>query len=290
MTMEYLLPCECGQKITVAAGQAGQDVTCQCGKTSHVPPLRKLAELDRVVKTETGNRNWSSAQRVAFVTIASIAVVLMTSLAYLVAGSSSTGPAAALLLERGYRGKLQGTLDEPYFPSGRPIPFKEMKNIKPLTRTLWSRPDVEADFVAYRESLRGEDPKAAGQLKGIMVIVKTERCQQRFRSCATATAALEKQSSSLLKHFRIYGAWIESNPDHRGSDWKEWEQQVIHEYDFKLGPGPKIWIFFPGQEKKYEADAKQLDLYLDPFEKRKGKTPMLEQFLVETLADAGVTR
>ena len=128
-----------------------------------------------------------------------------------------------------------------------------------------------------------KDPRAAQQLKGIIVIVKTERCHQTFRSCATATAALEKQSTALLKHFRIYGAWIETNPDHRGDIWKKWEQQVIHEYDFKLGPGPKICVFFPGLENRYEADGKRLDLYIHPFVKLNGKTPLLEEFLQKAL-------
>ena len=131
----------------------------------------------------------------------------------------------------------------------------------------------------HREDLRKSNPRAARQLKGVLVMVKTERCCQLFRSCATATAALEKQSTALPKNFRIYGAWIETNPEHRGSTWKEWELKVIRECDFKLGPGPKICVFFPGRERIYEADAKKLDLYFDPFKRSKGKTALLEGFL-----------
>ena len=286
MTTEYLLPCECGREICIIAGQAGQDITCQCGQTFEVPPLRKLAQLDRVVKTKAATPAWGPAKRVGFVMSAIAAAVSMTVLVYLAAGDSSIGPTAAIRLEREYRGKMQGTVEEPYFPGGRPIPFKEMTNIEPLTQTLWLQTDVEANFVALRETLRGQDPQAARQLKGVMVIVKTERCQQIFRSCATTTAALEKQSTVLLKNFKIYGAWIEMNPDHRGSAWKKWEQKVIREYDFKLGPGPKICVFFPGREKRYEADAKKLDLYIGPFEKLNGKTPLLEKFLERALEDA----
>ena len=67
MTTEYLLPCECGREICIVAGQAGQDITCQCGQTFEVPPLRKLAQLDRVVKTKAATPAWGPAKRVGFV-------------------------------------------------------------------------------------------------------------------------------------------------------------------------------------------------------------------------------
>jgi len=285
MAAQYLLQCECGQKIPVNVGQVGQSVTCGCGKTFYAPTMQGLTQLERLENAEVEGTApaWNLLQRIAFVVSATIAMVSLTVVAYWAASYSSTGPAAAIRFEREYRGDMRGTFEEPYFPSGRPIPFKETTNIKPLTRNLWSQADVKVDFVAYRDTLRSTDPKSAQQLKGAIVIVKTERCHQVFRACATATAALEKHSTALLKHFRIYGAWIEINPDHRRSAWKEWEQQVIREYDFKLGPGPKICVLFPGIEKRYEADAKKLDLYIDPFERLNGKTPLLERFLKRAL-------
>ena len=285
MPADYLVPCECGKEIRVVAGQAGQSMTCDCGRTLYVPTMRGLARLERVARTdaEPGTSAWNLAQRTAFVVGAVIAMVSLIALAFLVVHDASTGPAAAIRFEREFRGEMTGTFDQPHFPNGRPIPFDQTTNITPLTKTLWSQIDVKADFSAYRNNLQAKDPKAAEQLKGALVIVKTERCHQTFRSCATATAALEKQSTVLLKHFRIYGAWIETNPAHRGSDWKKWEQQVIREYDFKLGPGPKICIVFPGREIRFEADGKKLDLYLDPFEKLNGFTPLLETFLQRAL-------
>ena len=38
--------------------------------------------------------------------------------------------------------------------------------------------------------------------------------------------------------------------------------------------------------KSHEADAKTLDLYIGPFEKLNGKTPLLEEFLERALKDA----
>ena len=42
---KYLLPCECGQGVPVDASQAGQLVTCPCGKQLEVPTLRGIREL-----------------------------------------------------------------------------------------------------------------------------------------------------------------------------------------------------------------------------------------------------
>ena len=286
MSTEYFLPCECGQEIRIMAGQAGQEVSCHCGRTIRVPTLRGLVRLKQVVKSSSSAPAWSPIRPVVvFFGAVAAGILIVIVWTFLATTDSSHGPAAALCLEREYRGEMQGSLEEMLFPDGKPIPFNKMTNIKPLTQRLWSRADVEADFVRYREDLRKSNSRAARQLKGMLVVVKTERCYQLFRSCATATAALEKQSTALLKHFRIYGAWIETNPEHRGSTWKEWELKVIREYDFKLGPGPKICVFFPGRERIYEADAKKLDLYFEPFERSQGKTALLEEFLQNALED-----
>jgi hypothetical protein len=46
MTLHYLLPCSCGQKVRVANSQAGGQVACACGKSLSVPTLRGLRELE----------------------------------------------------------------------------------------------------------------------------------------------------------------------------------------------------------------------------------------------------
>ena len=51
MTTTYLLACSCGEKLPVAAPQAGQTVTCPCGQVLEVPTIRRLAKLQRVEET-----------------------------------------------------------------------------------------------------------------------------------------------------------------------------------------------------------------------------------------------
>jgi hypothetical protein len=46
MSQQYLLPCSCGQKVRVANAQAGEQVTCVCGKSLSVPTLRGLRQLE----------------------------------------------------------------------------------------------------------------------------------------------------------------------------------------------------------------------------------------------------
>ena len=46
MKTVYLLPCSCGNKVRVDAGQAGAKVPCTCGKQLTVPTFRGLRELE----------------------------------------------------------------------------------------------------------------------------------------------------------------------------------------------------------------------------------------------------
>jgi hypothetical protein len=47
MRTQYLLPCECGQKLTVDSGMCGLAVGCRCGKSVHVPTMRGLLQLEK---------------------------------------------------------------------------------------------------------------------------------------------------------------------------------------------------------------------------------------------------
>src|SRR2546429_7064272 len=49
MKAVYLLPCTCGQKVRVDAGQAGAKVPCACGQQLTVPTFRALRELEQEV-------------------------------------------------------------------------------------------------------------------------------------------------------------------------------------------------------------------------------------------------
>ena len=46
MATEYLLPCECGQNLRITKAQAGQEVSCVCGKILSVPTLRAIGQLE----------------------------------------------------------------------------------------------------------------------------------------------------------------------------------------------------------------------------------------------------
>lgn len=46
MKAVYLLPCSCGKKVRVDAGQAGAKVDCECGQQLAVPTFRALRALE----------------------------------------------------------------------------------------------------------------------------------------------------------------------------------------------------------------------------------------------------
>jgi hypothetical protein len=46
MTQHFLLPCSCGQRVRVAASQAGGRVACVCGKSLDVPTMRGVRQLE----------------------------------------------------------------------------------------------------------------------------------------------------------------------------------------------------------------------------------------------------
>ena len=48
--MKYLLPCSCGESIPLDLTQAGQTVTCHCGKSQQAPSLLKIKKLQPLNK------------------------------------------------------------------------------------------------------------------------------------------------------------------------------------------------------------------------------------------------
>jgi hypothetical protein len=63
----YLLKCECGKNLPVQVGQAGEQVSCACGKQVSVPPLRMLRHLP-VAEEETVSQTgatWDARKGVA---------------------------------------------------------------------------------------------------------------------------------------------------------------------------------------------------------------------------------
>src|SRR4051812_34483923 len=63
---QYLLPCACGQQISVSAAQAGESLRCSCGAIVEVPTMRGLRDLERLEPKEPvpGDR-WGDRQRLA---------------------------------------------------------------------------------------------------------------------------------------------------------------------------------------------------------------------------------
>jgi hypothetical protein len=68
MKTEYLLPCQCGQKLTVDRSQAGLAVRCEhCGAEVAIPTLRGLDKLERAAPEETDTSGeWSTRQGLLF--------------------------------------------------------------------------------------------------------------------------------------------------------------------------------------------------------------------------------
>lgn len=60
MTAYYLLPCSCGKKIEVDAGQSGLNVRCECGAELTVPTMRGLSQLERA-SAPPANRRFESS-------------------------------------------------------------------------------------------------------------------------------------------------------------------------------------------------------------------------------------
>jgi hypothetical protein len=74
---EYLLPCECGQKIRVGLAQAGQVVHCSCGRAVEAPTLLAMRALEPAVTEvvpSTSSHAWGARQRM--ILIGSVVIVL----------------------------------------------------------------------------------------------------------------------------------------------------------------------------------------------------------------------
>ncbi|MEE3372881.1 MAG: hypothetical protein VX346_26345 [Planctomycetota bacterium] len=70
MPQQYLMPCDCGAKITVTASQAGDQLVCECGKNLDVPSFTELQQLepatDPIDAPDHKRRSWSRLQALLF--------------------------------------------------------------------------------------------------------------------------------------------------------------------------------------------------------------------------------
>jgi hypothetical protein len=118
----FLLPCECGRKLEVTAAQAGQRMTCACGRAVDVPTLRGLQSLERTGdETAPTPRRWGARQGLLFLGTAIALVSLIAAV-----GLELTRPKGLIVVER-----LLPPLNHPGIPLQDSI--EPMTNFQSLT-------------------------------------------------------------------------------------------------------------------------------------------------------------
>jgi hypothetical protein len=202
--------------------------------------------------------------------------------------SGKYGPEAAFQFARGYRGETCSPKETLCYPDAKGVPFEDCENILPMSSSLWTPAQVAADFRARMQLLPPNDRK-----KGIIVVLKTERCAPKaFRGCTVTTAALEKRSTPLVGEFQVYGVLLKPRDGDRppgklkietGDD--AWKNEAAGEYTFRQGPGATIVFIDPVSGRIMDhTDAARLELTEAGFEATRGRTPRLEAKLSEILA------
>jgi len=198
-----------------------------------------------------------------------------------------TGPAAALKFAMSYRGPTYVPGVVQCYPDAEGIPFSDTKNIIPMTAALWTPAELAADFKLRMAGVSGKDRK-----RGIIVMLKTERCcTKEFRACTVTTAALEKRASPLVAEFLIYGVWIKprdgDNPPgsrkiEKGSE--AWKNDAAGKYGFEQGPGATLAFIDPVDGSIIgRTDALRLGLFEKEFVANQGRAPKLDAKLEEML-------
>jgi hypothetical protein len=186
-----------------------------------------------------------------------------------------------------YRGQasVPGVLQ--CYPDAKGIPLSDTRNIIPMTGSLWTPAELAADFRLRMAAVAPKDRK-----RGIIVMLKTERCcTKEFRACTVTTAALEKRASPLVAEFLVYGAWIKprdgDNPPgslkiEKGSDG--WKNDAAGMYGFVQGPGATLAFINPADGSMLgRTDALVMGLYEKEFVANQGRAPKLDKKLEEML-------
>lgn len=197
------------------------------------------------------------------------------------------GPAAAVAFARSFRGEVfkENTLH--CWPDAKGVPFADCEHIIPITANLWTPKQIAADFRRRMAELPMGERK-----KGIIVLLKTERCATKtLRACTVTTSALEKRTTPLASEFAIYGLLLvprdKDNPP--GSLKIEtgvnaWKNDAAGEYQFKQGPGATVAFLRPDGSLIERSDAMLLGLSEKEFLKNEGRTPKLHAKLEQVLA------
>jgi hypothetical protein len=65
VSAKYLLPCRCGQTVTIESRQAGETVTCVCGETLSVPTMLGIIALEAApdASSQQSANRWEWRQR-----------------------------------------------------------------------------------------------------------------------------------------------------------------------------------------------------------------------------------
>ena len=156
-----------------------------------------------------------------------------------------------------------------------------------MTAALWTPAELAADFKLRMAGVSGKDRK-----RGIIVMLKTERCcTKEFRACTVTTAALEKRASPLVAEFLIYGVWIKprdgDNPPgsrkiEKGSE--AWKNDAAGKYGFEQGPGATLAFIDPVDGSIIgRTDALRLGLFEKEFVANQGRAPKLDAKLEDCL-------
>lgn len=197
------------------------------------------------------------------------------------------GPAAALAFARRYRGDDYTPDVLHCYPSAMGVPFVDCENIIPMTAARWKQQELVADFERRMAGVPSDRRK-----KGIIVLLKTERCATKWlRACTVTTAALEKRSTPLAEEFLIYGVLLKprDNDQPPGSIAIEvgedaWKNEAAGEYQFTQGPGATLAFLDPRDASMImRTDAVALELIERDFLKNEGRTPQLHAMLEEVL-------
>jgi hypothetical protein len=189
------------------------------------------------------------------------------------------GPEAAMKFARRYRGEAYEPSELSCYPQAVGVPFSDTENIIPMTATLWTPAQLAEDFQARMARLPAGERK-----RGIIVLLKTERCApKRLRACTVTTAALEKRSTALAGEFLVYGVLlmprdndtpagsleIETGPD-------AWKNKAAGTYQFSQGPGATLAFLNPRDGAVIEiTNAVRLQLTEKNFLEQDGRTPLL---------------
>ena len=204
------------------------------------------------------------------------------------AAAPKYGAEAAWQFAAGYRGEVFTPNTLYCYPDAVGVPFGDCENIVPMTAVLWTPKQLRADFERRMAALPAGERK-----RGIIVLLKTERCAPKaLRACTNATAALEKRSSPLAAEFLIYGALLKPRDGDRppgrltietGAD--AWKNEAAGLYEFQQGPGATLCFLNPADGARIaRTDASALRLGERDFQRRHGETPLLHAQLQEVLA------